>query len=592
MALSVNRRVSRLLQFVVCIVFVFVVFIFVRSVQSGDDYSSLSVSQYRDYLKHHIEYYAYQEDGGKQQEELQKKKQKLLHFYSDVFQSLIDYSPSGKCSRVYKDACKLKGDVGNRPDDYESWFKLSYAELVQCLELDQYDMENLSQSHGKFVEQLNKLILPKESYKGDGIVTVGGGKFSLMAFMVIKTLRNLGTTLPVEVFIPPNDEGETEFCNTLLPKFNAKCVYISDILPKKMIENFEFKGYQFKSIAIIASSFENLLLLDADNFPIKPLNDIFDSEPYKSTGLVMWPDFWRRTTQPLYYEIAGIPVDFNTRIRNSIDELTPPHVYTKDITNLENVPFHDLLGTIPDVSTESGQLMINKSKHLGTVLLALYYNVNGPNWYYPIFSQKAAGEGDKETFIAAANFYNLPFYQVKTNVGVDGYHQPDNKGYRGVAMLQHDFVQDYQKFVTAKKSIAQKYSKAGILFDPEYTVEKSFYNEYFEGVNQPEVDIMFIHSNLPKFDPYTLWKDNDLVVDGKHIRSFTNLSRLRNYDIELENFKIFNEVLCEADKVPLFKYLEDKMNNNDFRSMCRYIHDRLTFLKQSHAGAIDPQNKS
>ncbi|CAB4257183.1 similar to Saccharomyces cerevisiae YBR015C MNN2 Alpha-1,2-mannosyltransferase [Maudiozyma barnettii] len=582
----VNKRIGKLLKITLVILGVLGVYALIESVRSGNDYSNLSVSQYRDYLKNHIDTLSSSADSDGHNKEEKVKDERLLKFYSSVFQSIIDHSPTGKCRRVYKDSCKLSSDVGNRPDDYKNWFKLSFAELIDCLELDSGEIENLSKSHASFIEQLNKLVLPKDSYKNDGIVTVGGGKFSLMAFLVIRTLRNLGTTLPVEVFIPPNDEGETEFCNKLLPKYNAKCVYISDILPQEMINNFEFKGYQFKSIAIIASSFENLLLLDADNFPIKPLDDIFEAEPYKSTGLVMWPDFWRRTTQPLYYQIAGRTIDFKTRIRNSIDDLTPPHVYTKNLQDLKDVPFHDFLGTIPDVSTESGQLLINKSKHLATVLLALYYNVNGPTWYYPIFSQKAAGEGDKETFIAAANFYDLPFYQVKTNVGVDGYHQPNDKGYRGVAMLQHDFIQDYGKYVKARTDISNKYAKAGLAYDPEYSVE-SFYKEYFEdGQKQTEVDVMFIHSNLPKFDPYTLWTDEDLIVDGKHIRSFTNLRRLKNYDIELENFKVFKEVLCGVSKVPLFKYLEDKMNANDFKSMCQYIDNRLDFLEESHASAI------
>ena len=102
--------------------------------------------------------------------------------------------------------------------------------------------------------------------------------------------------------------------------------------------------------------------------------------------------------------------------------------------------------------------MIRKSDHLGTILLSLYYNVNGPSWYYPIFSQKASGEGDKETFIAAANFYDLPFYQVKSVTAVDGYHQPHDKGFRGVAMLQHDFVQDYGRQMWAQVEIRSHFA--------------------------------------------------------------------------------------------------------------------------------------
>ncbi|SCU84325.1 LAMI_0C07074g1_1 [Lachancea mirantina] len=519
-----------------------------------------------------------------------RARSKNLHtFYRQVFESLKRHSPRGKSAREYDRRCKLTGDIGARPDDYANWDKLTSRELSHCLILSEAEKAALKESHYEFVDSLGALVLPRGSYSGNGIVTVGGGKFSMLSFLIIKTLRNLGTTLPVEVFIPPKDEGETYFCQELLPQYNAKCIFLSDVLPQDVIDSFEFTGYQFKSIAIIASSFENLLLLDADNFPIKPLDNIFDAEPYKSTGMVLWPDFWRRTTNPVYYEIADVPVNYKKRVRNCMDDITPPEAYTENLNDLSDVPLHDLEGTTPDVSTESGQLMISKSRHLPTILLSLYYNVNGPSWYYPIFSQKASGEGDKETFIAGANFYDLPFYQVRSMTAVDGYHQEGGKGFRGVAMLQHDFTQDYMRYQWASADINHKYlgkARKYIKPDPTYSPER-VYKHYFEPDDIKEVDIMFVHSNLPKFDPLTLWNDQDLIVNGRHIRSYTNLKRLNGYDLELENFKAFKEHLCGIHRAH-FKYLDDRLRGDDknWKSMCQYVEDRLAFLEQTHEEAI------
>lgn len=550
--------------------------------------------EYKSYLASYVDTYVGDTDSIPENSELSKamsakdevRREKLQTFYKQVFDNVQEFGPKNKCLREYGANCKLDGNIGTRPDDYDNWGKLTSSELGKCLSLSYSERAMLKKMHYQFVESIGSLTLPAESYSGDGIVTVGGGKFSLLSFLIIKTLRNLGTTLPVEVFIPPNDTGDQEFCNTLLPKYNAKCIYITDVLPPDSVDNFEFKGYQFKSIAIIASSFENLLLLDADNFPIKDLDNIFDKEPYKSTGLVLWPDFWRRTTNPAYYEIADIPVNYKNRVRNCMDDITPPQAYTSDMEDTSDVPLHDLENTIPDVSTESGQIMISKSKHLPTVLLSLYYNVYGPSWYYPIFSQKAAGEGDKETFIAAANFYELDFYQVKSITAVDGYHR--SEGFRGVAMLQHDFVQDYQRYQHASEEINAVYegkSPQSIKLDPSYSPEK-FYETYFESETLKEVDIMFVHSNLPKFDPVTLWKDQDLIVAGQHIRSYTNLKRLNGYDLELENFKVFKEYLC--DTRTHFKYVDNALQENEtnWESMCQYITERLLFLDKSHANAI------
>ncbi|QLG71898.1 hypothetical protein HG535_0C02500 [Zygotorulaspora mrakii] len=595
----ITRRYGKALKLSLFFLVVCVVFLFTS------EYMEDSVSEYRDYLRnslakakgtdlkessqdtgngdHSMEPTA--EDNGKiLAQKASETSQKLKNFYEEVFRFIEAYSPQGATAKKYRKACRLKGDIGFRPENYAEWSALTEESLSNCLEVSREEASMLKQSHASYVDAVSTLVLPKDSYKGKGIVTVGGGRFSIMALLIIKTLRKLNTQLPVEVFIPPNDEGETDFCENVLPKLNAKCIHLSDTLPKSTLDSFEFNGYQFKSLSLISSSFEDVLFLDADNFPVKSLNHIFDQEPYKSTGFVLWPDYWRRTTQPIYYDIADIPIT-KKRTRNCFDDLTPTQVYTRNINDLSDIPFHDLAGTIPDVSTESGQLMINKSTHLPTILLALYYNVNGPKWFYPMFSQKAAGEGDKETFLAAATFYGLHFYQVKTVVGAEGYHQPNNEGFRGVAMLQHDFSQDYQLYQKAAKAILTKYGSSGrISYDKKYSLD-AFYKTYFDGDLVDRADVMFAHSNAPKFEPYGLWKGNELVYDGKHVRSFTALKKINNYDIELENFREMDTEICK-NRIK-FKYLiESLKDEKEWKSMCAYVSERLLFLESTHQEAI------
>lgn len=584
-----TKRFSKLLKLSVVIIVFCLLFILFSGYTISQD---VSINEYKSYLNEYIENYTSgrknvldEENNLTSQNDITsyvhpQKKKKLQEFYSKVFEYLDLYSPKSSSRKTYDDLCKLTADVDTGISNSHNWSILTNKELSHCLKLSDDEKAMLKKNHEDFVKSLSSLVLPKNLYVGNGIVTVGGGKFSLLSFLIIKTLRNLGTTLPVEVLIPPKDEGEIEFCNLLL-EYNAKCIYLSDVIPKESLKTFELTGYQFKSLAIIVSSFENLLLLDADNFPIKPLDNIFEEEPYKSKGMVLWPDFWRRTTSPSYYDIANIQISYNKRVRNHIDDITPPQVYTSDLNDLTKIPLHDLEGTIPDASTESGQLMISKSKHLPTILLSLYYNINGPSWYYPIFSQNASGEGDKETFIAGAHFYGLPFYQVKSTPSVDGYHQSDN-GFRGVAMLQHDFVQDYQRYNQALKDIDSIYSKeASIKFDSNYT-PLSFYEKYFNGEGIGEEDVMFVHSNLPKFDPLSLWKDQDLIVDGKHIRAYKQLSKFNGYDLEFENFKVLNESLCVQGI--RFKYLDDSLKNHEdgWEGICKYIGDRLAYLEETH----------
>ena len=526
-------------------------------------------------------------------------------FFNDVFNLLLTCSPRGKSERRYREECNLHGDVGNGPDHYGEWWKLTYEELANCLEVSETEKTRLHNKHRQYVRELRKLVLPRGTYTGSGIVTVAGGKYTLMALLVIETLRSTGTTLPVEVFIPPDTqprETEAAFCDELLPQYNAKCIYIDDILSRDMIDKFEFKGYQFKSLALLASSFENVLFLDADNFPIKPLDNIFDEEPFTSTGLVLWPDFWRRTTNPVFYDITDLQVDRTRRVRNSVDDLTPLGVYNPPDYNLGDVPFHDLEGAMPDPSTESGQIMVNKNKHLGTVLLSLYYNVNGPNWYYPILSQRAAGEGDKETFIAAAMFYGLPFYQVKTPVGVEGYFHPivetDEDGnehrktgdFRGVAMLQHDFVQDYEMYQMAGQNVSMEYPiPEYATYDPYYTVNQ-FVTDYFGADFRSMADTMFVHANLPKFDIVEQAITGDFIENGEHLRAYTSLYKLQYFDMELNVVRLFDKLLCSTESYRhYFSYISLAIEDErvSWTQICEYVDSRLQFLTRTHDKATE-----
>ncbi|CCF58257.1 hypothetical protein KAFR_0E01030 [Kazachstania africana CBS 2517] len=516
----------------------------------------------------------------------------IQEFYDEIFNAIISNSPTEESKKVYGKECIVDTSIGGRPGDHKDWHKLTYDNLSKCLQLSDEEVDMLHTKHKSYVSAINQIVedskelLNGQRTKKNGIVMVGGGKYSLLSLLSVMTIRKFGTTLPVEVFIPRDDELKGDFqsfCNELLPQYNAKCIFTSNVLSEKLIENFHFNGYQHKSLALLASSFDNILLLDSDNHPIKNLDSIFKAEPFVKNGMVLWPDFWRRTTSPKFYQIAGIPINKNTRVRNCIDDLTPLEVYNNEEINIYDVPFHDTEGTFPDMSSESGQLLINRNRHLKSILLALYYNYNGPAWYYSIFSQGAAGEGDKETFIAGAHFYGLPYYQVKTFPSVSGYHQPGNSEFRGVAILQHDLVQDYQRYQEASIGLGKTYEfPENVTYDENYSLG-TFYNKYFDGGNNEpdvkEVDFAFVHANFPKFDPVSLAEGSSFIFEGQHFRSFTDLTKLNGYDIEYENFVTLHDFVCVNRKY--FPYIEKSISKEEYEKMCRYISDRLQFLRLS-----------
>lgn len=442
--------------------------------------------------------------------------------------------------------------IGPLPLDSDKDF-YSVKDLGACLQLTRPTINKLKQNHLVFVDEIPKKF-PKGFYKGDGIVMVGGGKFSVFALLALETMRKRGSKLPVEIFMPPGEE-EPEVCK-FYGTLNAKCIFLTDILDQTVIDKMQIKGYQFKSLLIITSSFENVLLLDADNNALVNVDYIFTSLPFNITGLVTWPDYWKRTASPIYYEIAGI--ELGERVRFSYDTITPLEKYSKEGLDLDtDVPLHDRENAVPDGSTESGQLLINKNKQAGTVLLSLYYNFNGPDYYYPLLSQGIAGEGDKDTFLSAAQVLGYPFYQVKRFPSTEGYHRLDS--FHGVAMIQGDPVQDYEVFSE---------------IPPE---EENF---GFNKINKymKEVDATFLHAHLPKLDPVDLYKSGVMTPDGKHERMYSRLLNFGiDFDFELMAFEFMSEIFCGTKPVN-FQYFTKQ---DSMKDVCLFVEEHRQFLKST-----------
>jgi alpha 1,2-mannosyltransferase len=145
-------------------------------------------------------------------------------------------------------------------------------------------------------------------------------------------------------------------------------------------------------------AFSEVLLLDADNLPLQDPTFLFDAQPYASTGLLTWPDFWAPETQRRGWQVLGI-----SRAQR------PAH------------------------SHESGQLLLDKRRGWVPLLLAPHLNLRG-DVHAPLLSTN--GQGDKETWAlawlaAGRGSYGLMQHPVLAL----GTVMPDG-GHAGSAMLQ------------------------------------------------------------------------------------------------------------------------------------------------------------
>lgn len=486
-------------------------------------------------------------------------------FYESIFKVFHEGKPEIEKLDSYKNRDSKLLERYTTGSDDERLFNEEY--LSSFLQLDQELLESMIKSHKFVVDNLPDKA-PGGMYSGNGIVYVGGGKFNWLSLLSIKSIRAMGSDLPIEVLIPTLDEYEPELCARVFPALNARCIYLPYALgatnDNSYASKFNFKGYQYKALAILLLSFENVLLLDSDNVPVDRPDHLFKEEPFKSNGLIVWPDFWKRTTSPLYFKIAGSVLS-ESKLYDRYNAITGEYekinVNPKEL-DVEKIPLHLREGAIPDPSSESGQLMISKKSHLKPLLLALYYNLFGPTHFYPLFSQGCAGEGDKETFIAATVALKKPFHQVAHFLGALGYMKESQ--FEGTGMAQYDPVEDYKVSMKRKALKNKPESEQAALIEKDPLLKDG-----------PR--ILFVHANFPKLDPWGLKETGKIIDDnGERLRLYgTGLKRNVGYDFETAQWTNMNTLLCELNiQVSLYKDV-------DREELCKEINDQLDYLKST-----------
>lgn len=182
-------------------------------------------------------------------------------------------------------------------------------------------------------------------------------------------------------------------------------------------------------------------------------------------------------------------------------------------------------------STEAGEILYSKPKQESSLLLAAYYNYYGPSYYYPLMSQGAPGEGDKETFLWSAIAMGKPFYHVSSRVRALGY-QTKKGEWRGSAMAQFDPMQDFQ-------------------LDPEQEKNAAANNKTYP---RP----YFTHINFPKLDPGQIFESESFGAQGPTKDTDQKMRRIWfddeetsinffGFDLEKLVWKVVKEIACEYE---------------------------------------------
>ena len=131
---------------------------------------------------------------------------------------------------------------------------------------------------------------PQGLYEGHGVVMMAGGERDQFAAVSLGMLRFKGSRLPVELWHTDEASAKPGWCRKMARE-GISCRYLSKYVAS-VTKVFPHEAQQ-QAAAVFFSSFEHVLFLDADTIPILNPDGIFDSQPYRDTGMIHWPDFWQ-----------------------------------------------------------------------------------------------------------------------------------------------------------------------------------------------------------------------------------------------------------------------------------------------------------
>ncbi|KAH8674284.1 mannosyltransferase putative-domain-containing protein [Xylariales sp. PMI_506] len=431
-------------------------------------------------------------------------------FWGDLLKALIAAEP---------DQTQVKPNASLQRSDFDPTFGDRVRLNLDIVNISSTQLASLKTNHQAFLGAIPSLV-PKLPYEKDtrGIVITTNPDLLGVAITSLLMLRRSGSSLPVEVFLSNATEHGRALCDDALGPLGARCLNIEDFLntlPRSSkVAVPELTRFQFKVFALLFSSFQSVLFLDADAFPVYNPDYLMTAEPFASYGLVTFPDFWVPTVSPVFWEVASPE-----------GRAAAPNV------------------TLSMRATESGIFLFDKKIHSDTLLLATYYNLYGPHVFYWLHSSGAWGTGDKETFRLSAQVLGNPVWHVR--VGPD-FITPD-KIHDGSGIKQYDPEEDWMRYQNE-------------------TAEAQAGRTPHSGAEDKKTPSrwIFVHTNRIKINARRMLKTLEIAKDkdGNWVRMWgpdsAPVIEAAGYDLE----KAIWEELIKADCSP--SHLEDCVGMHDF----------------------------
>lgn len=251
---------------------------------------------------------------------------------------------------------------------------------------------------------------------GKGIVTTMNKGHLPMFYQQLKTLDKLENTLPIQIVSTDGDLSD-EFIKTLeeflkLTNQHVQIISVTPIMDPELVQK-KVTRFKFKWLSVIFNTFEEFIFMDVDVVPFVQINEFFDIEKYKETGMYVYKDRHLphlhvnkncnglfSNTEPSWQEhdLIGSSAPFDSAWSKENADVPNEELGSTEAAVYQNYFVKNQLHHV-----DSGLVIINKSKKLGGLLLSFFLDMNS--------RIGACSYGDKEVFwlgqLAAAQPYSI-----------------------------------------------------------------------------------------------------------------------------------------------------------------------------------------
>ena len=308
-----------------------------------------------------------------------------------------DYPTTGRekfgpdVKRAVDEFSAAEGLALSTGSDYVWWVYKPMQALSGGEDVDHADMVGRGVQAAPYYQRLARDYIahipdyPEGKYEDRGIVICAGGpKYFTCAWVCVQMLRKMGCTLPVEFWHLGSFEMDDNM-RALVAPLGVTCVDAHNFLELYPVRSLG--GWELNPYAMIHSSFEEIIFLDADNVPVVNPEFLFDTPQYQETGAIFWPDYLRLAKNRPIWDICGV---------QHRDE--------------------------PEF--ESGQVVLDKRRVWREIQLTMHLN-NHSDFYYQHV------HGDKETYHMAWHIlgteYSMPSRMIDALRATMCQHDFDNR---------------------------------------------------------------------------------------------------------------------------------------------------------------------